>query len=100
MKTIFFKKEFLKDIDKGNKTQTIRKKSIYKKDDICSINFNSKNRIKILEVYKKSLGDITHKEAKQDGFKGIQDLFNKLIEIYPEIDLTDEFYVIKFEKAR
>ncbi len=97
MKTIFFKKEFLEDIRDGKKTQTIRKKNMYTTGDICSINFKKDITLKILNVKKKTLLEITNDDAQKDGFLNKEALMDKLIEIYGELDDSLQLYLISFK---
>lgn len=97
MKTLFLKKEFIPHVISGKKTQTIRTKTILKKDDSFTINF--KNPIcKVIAIKQKLLKDITESEARLDGFESKPALVKKLKEIYSPSQIKKSFlFLIKFK---
>jgi hypothetical protein len=83
---MLFKRDLIEKILKGEKTMTSRNKKLYNAGDVTNLmadkDFSKITGyyIKILRVYKKTLGTFTNVDAKKEGFKDLTELKRYWIE--------------------
>jgi cytidine deaminase len=52
---------------------------------------------RIVSTVTKTVGGITDEEAREDGFAGAAEVLPGLRDYYPELRLTDEIVIVRFE---
>lgn len=94
MKQIFFKKEYMDLILKGEKTSTIRLFTHLQENDKIYL-VSGKNWLKALvtSVQKIPIESLTDEIAKTDGFQSKEELFKVLTKLYPNALLKEVFYI-------
>jgi len=102
MRPLIFKSVYLDAIEEGFKTQTIRTWDFIpngcKKDVIVTAsNFKRTLKLRIVKVYKKTIKELTEREAFLDGFASKENLMFALKELYGESVIDKNCVVIRFE---
>lgn len=97
-----FNKEFYYPIKQGTKESTIRKntKPLNVGDYVVAFFPELKQGLllKITEHYAKKLNELSHKEAKDEGYYHRDLLIHSIKKIYPELKEDDYVYFYKFVK--
>ncbi|MBS7658635.1 MAG: ASCH domain-containing protein [Candidatus Bathyarchaeia archaeon] len=100
IKTLNFSKEYKEKLLSGEKTSTLRLKTLLKKGDLVNIVVGGENLgiAKIIQVKKITLKELSINEIKKDGFKSKKHLLKALKKHYPSINLTEQtpLYLITF----
>jgi len=84
---VIFREEMVDQIVSGVKTQTRRRSKItYKEGRVYQIKLNwfkkTEHHIRILKVFQQRLGDVSHEEARKEGFSSVEGFQAKWVEIY------------------
>ena len=97
-KTLVFKKEYRDVILLGKKTCTIRLKTNLKVGDEAYVVVGGEKigLVKITAVNRKRISDLTHRDAKKDGFDNVRELIKALKKHYKNIKPSTEVSVIHF----
>ena len=97
MRTILFKKQFIEQIQRQEKIQTIRnwKSCSLKSDDILCCNFK-KPFIQIDSVKEKTLKDLSVEEIKKDGFQSLKTFQEIWIDCYHSYNPEQKVFIISF----
>jgi hypothetical protein len=96
MKNIVFSSNLIPLIERGQKTQTIRKWktcSLQKGDQIL---LGRKIPARVTYCYQTTFGNLTSDEAQKDGFDTIENLQYTLLRFYPYLVSSDILWVIGF----
>ncbi len=100
IKTLVFSKEYKEKLLSGEKTSTLRLKTILKKGDLVNIVAGGENLgvAKIIQVKKVTLKELSTSEVRKDGFKNKKHLLKALKKHYPSADLNEQtpLYLITF----
>jgi hypothetical protein len=100
--TLLFKRQFIKLIRDGTKTQTRRLKppkvkigkTYYLKQ---SYRGHLQDKILILDVFQQTLGSLTEKDACNEGFSSILDFNQAWTDIYGSYDPHAYIWVVEFQ---
>lgn len=90
------KKQYIKSILNGTKTQTTRKQYFNKTNKDFFLCGDQKIDIIVTSVYQKHINNFTLKEAQDDGFETLEEFQNILKQYY---SYSTSFTVIQFELA-
>jgi len=101
-KTLIFKKEYKDAILSGRKTSTIRLRTDLKAGDEAYIVVGGTKLgiAKITAVNKKRLSDLSHRDAKRDGFANVRELIRALKKHYKDVRPWTEVSIIHFKLKR
>ena len=100
LKTIFFKNHLIPDIKSGKKTVTIRKSrgGYYKTGEVCSINFDDSEKLKIKSVKNMLLAEALENKEILSSENMTEEKFTKTwLECYGKFDKDQRITVIFFE---
>ncbi|HDI47183.1 MAG TPA: ASCH domain-containing protein [Candidatus Methanomethylia archaeon] len=98
-KSLRFSKEYMQAVLSGRKTSTIRVHTKLKKGDEVDITVNGRiiGAVKILNVEKKPLKELTDEDARKDGFKDKAALLKALYKHYGKLPRNLPVYIIDFK---
>ena len=99
---ILFQPRFIEPILTGHKTQTRRKGK--KRWNVGAIHQCKTEmfgepfaHVRILDVRREKLGDISAEDAKREGFSYAWEFFSAWNQIHGKVDMDEEVWVVEFE---
>lgn len=101
-KILCIKKKYLKLILSGEKTTTIRRGIIKPKHKRVYLHSGGKivGELEIKSVRYLTVGDLTEKDARRDGFKDKEELLNGLRKFYPDLNEDDYITILEFKLVK
>lgn len=97
---LLFSRRYLQDLISGSKQATIRLGNLkYRPGDVVLVYCGGLvlGRVRITQVERKKLIDLTEEDARKDGFYSLQELLKALRQHYPNIRANTPLTLLEFE---